>query len=67
MIDEIASVTDHIVTAKPEAHVDFAIAICKLAGAITDDGMAEYYRHFYKGNRIARPATIPFATAPKKP
>ena len=48
---------DNIVTAKPEAYVDFAIAICKLAGAITDDGMAEYYSHFYKGDRIARPAT----------
>jgi putative intracellular protease/amidase len=49
--DEPLVVDGNIVTAKPEAHIDFAVEIARLAGAI-ENQKAEYYRNYYKGNKF---------------
>ena len=51
-------VAEHVVTAKPEAHVEFAVTTAQLAGAISTDEEANYFRNFYLGRRLARPASI---------
>jgi len=48
-----------IVTAQPQAHVDFGIELASRAGAFRDDEEREYRRRFYKGavshdERVAR-------------
>ncbi len=45
-------VTDgNLITAKPEAHIDFAVAVARKMGAIPTDERAEYFRNLYKGVR----------------
>lgn len=50
-LDQPVVICETLVTAKPEAHVDFGVAIAQLARAIKDDDTANYYRNYYKGNR----------------
>lgn len=50
--DEQVVIDGNIVTAKPEAHIDFAIELAKLAGAFENESRAEYYRNYYKGNKF---------------
>lgn len=50
--DEQLVVDGNIVTAKPEAHIDFAVEVAKRAGAFENDSRAEYYRNYYKGNKL---------------
>ena len=54
--DEAVVIDGNLVTAKPEAHIDFGIAIARIAGAIANDGTADYYRNYYKGNRLPQPS-----------
>lgn len=46
--DQPVTIDDNIVTAKPEAHIDFAVTVARLVGAI-DDNKAAYYKNYYKG------------------
>lgn len=52
-IDEPVVVDGTIVTAKPEAHIDFAVTIARLAGAIEDDAKADYYKNYYRGIKVS--------------
>jgi putative intracellular protease/amidase len=49
-VDEPVVEDKRVLTAKPEAHVDFGVKLASLVGAIPEDRV-EYYRHFYKGER----------------
>jgi protein deglycase len=42
-------VSDHIITALPEAHIDFAIELGKRLGVFVDDDDASRQRGFYRG------------------
>jgi 4-methyl-5(b-hydroxyethyl)-thiazole monophosphate biosynthesis len=46
---ELLVESGHIITALPEAHVDFAIAVARRLGVFDDDRDAEIKRGFYKG------------------
>jgi putative intracellular protease/amidase len=57
-IDAPVVVADHILTAKPEAHVEFAVTAAQLTGVVKSAEEADYFRNFYVGRRIAKPASV---------
>jgi len=56
-VDESVVVDGNVVTAKPEAHIDFGVMLARLTNAITD-AKADYFRNFYKGHRLPELAPI---------
>lgn len=54
-VDAPVMVANHIVTAKPEAHVEFAVTVAQLAGVLRSTEECDYFRNFYLGRRIAKP------------
>jgi putative intracellular protease/amidase len=50
-VDESVVVDGNIVTAKPEAHIDFGVMLARMTEAIADDKL-DYYRSYYKGHRL---------------
>jgi 4-methyl-5(b-hydroxyethyl)-thiazole monophosphate biosynthesis len=56
-VDEAVVEDNKVLTAKPEAHVDFGVKLASLVGAIPEDRV-EYYRNYYKGNRLPQLAEV---------
>jgi len=56
-VDESVVVDGNIVTAKPEAHIDFGVMLARMTEAIADD-KEDYFRSFYKGNRLPELAPV---------
>jgi len=48
LTNDIVKVDGNIVTAKPQGHVEFAIEIARLTGAIADESHLQRLLHFYK-------------------
>jgi len=49
-VDQPVVINENIITAKPEAHIDFAVQILKSAGILEDDRAAIQLAEYYKGS-----------------